>query len=228
MADDQNRTPEPDPEILDIEALLRDLDPDELALEEAPVGVWTGIEARLGAEVTSGSDPTIGRDHDAVVVPVRRRRGWLYPALAAAAVIVVVVAAVAIVGRGSESEPTTVASADLTHDAAAFDPAGADAAATALLLDDGGDEVLEIDAESLPFDLDEDASLELWMIRVDDGQIVDMVSLGDIDEEGARDFAVPEGYDPAVYSVVDISIEPHDGDATHSGRSILRGVLGPV
>ncbi len=52
-----------------------------------------------------------------------------------------------------------------------------------------------------------------------------MVSLGDIDEDGAREFEVPAGYDPELYSVVDISIEPHDGDDSHSGRSILRGAL---
>jgi len=92
-------------------------------------------------------------------------------------------------------------------------------------VDADGNEVLEIDDASLPFDLDEDASLELWMIRVDDGEIVDMVSLGDIEADGTREFEVPAGYDPAVFSVVDISVEPHDGDSTHSGRSILRGEL---
>jgi len=31
--------------------------------------------------------------------------------------------------------------------------------------------------------------------------------------------------DPDVYSIVDIGIEPRDGDVAHSGRSILRGTL---
>ena len=33
------------------------------------------------------------------------------------------------------------------------------------------------------------------------------------------------GLDPDVYSTVDISIAPRDGDEMHSGRSILRGTL---
>ena len=37
--------------------------------------------------------------------------------------------------------------------------------------------------------------------------------------------AVTAGYDPGDYSVVDISVEPRDGDAGHSGRSILGGSL---
>ena len=40
-----------------------------------------------------------------------------------------------------------------------------------------------------------------------------------------RPDAVPAELDPDVYSIVDISIEPRDGDAAHSGRSILRGTL---
>ena len=43
-----------------------------------------------------------------------------------------------------------------------------------------------------------------------------------------RPDAVPAELDPDVYSIVDISIEPRDGDEQHSGRSILRGALTEV
>ena len=32
-------------------------------------------------------------------------------------------------------------------------------------------------------------------------------------------------YDPTIHTIVDISVEPHDGNDAHSGRSILRGAL---
>lgn len=232
MPDDSTFDPDLAPELVEIESLLRDLDERDLALETPPATVWEGIQAELESEPVAPEDdrrpPTPNDAATAgAVVPLRRRRAWALPALAAAAVLLVAVGAV-VVFTGGGSEPTTLATADLAFDAVAFDPAGADAAATALLLDDDGDDVLEIDEESLPFGSEDDASLELWMIRVDDGEIVDMVSLGAIDPDGPRDFVVPPGYDPTLYSVVDISIEPHDGDPTHSGRSILRGVLGPV
>jgi anti-sigma-K factor RskA len=224
MPDDSTFDPTLEPDLVEIEALLRDLDEDDLVLEAPPAAIWSGIQARLGDEhaTTMGDAPV-----EAEVVPFRRRHAWALPALAAAAVVLVAIGAV-IVFVGGGSDPTTLATAELVFDPASFDPAGAEAAATALLLDDDGDDVVEIDEASLPFGSVDDASLELWMIRVDAGEIVDMVSLGAIDPDGTRDFTVPPGYDPDVYSVIDISIEPHDGDQTHSGRSILRGELGPI
>ncbi len=213
-----------DPELADIEAMLRDLTPGDLELVAPADTVWAGIETELADDPVASAGSSNRRTANDNVVPLRRR--WIAPALAAAAVLIVAIGAVAIVAtRGSG--PETLATAELAFDPAVFDPAGAGAAATASLLAEDGDDVLEIDDDELPFTAEQDASLELWMIRVDDGEIVDMVSLGDIEPDGRRDFAVPAGYDPAVYSVVDISIEPHDGDPTHSGRSILRGVLAP-
>jgi anti-sigma-K factor RskA len=106
-----------------------------------------------------------------------------------------------------------------------FDQLGSDASATANLLDDNDTYQIALDNTDLPDPSPEDADLELWLIEVgDDGGIVDLVSLG-IVEDADQAFAVPAGIDPAAYSVVDISVEPHDGDHDHSGRSILRGQL---
>jgi hypothetical protein len=46
-----------------------------------------------------------------------------------------------------------------------------------------------------------------------------------VDPAAPGTYAVPADLDPDTYSVVDISIEPRDGDDAHSGRSILRGQL---
>lgn len=209
-----------EPEFARIEALLRELEPADLVPATPPADLWEGIAAELGDELDADTEsPTLG----GTIVPLRARRSLVLPLLAAAAALVLVVAGVAVLRTGDDT--TTLAAADLSFDAATFDPAGASSAATARLVEQDGDERIRLDDADLPFDLDEDAALELWLIHVDDTGIVDLVSLGDIAADGDRSFAVPDGYDPAVYSVVDISIEPRDGDASHSGRSILRGGL---
>ena len=209
-----------EPELAEIEDLLRGLDSDQLTLDAPPADVWAAIEAELGSDLAA---PASAHRGGSVVQGAFGRSRWAMPLLAAAAALVLVVAGVAITRTGSTA--TTVAVAELAYDPETFDPAGADAAASARLVDDDGTELIEIDDAALPFDQADDAKLELWLIQVDDSGIVDMVSLGDIPDDGDLTFAVPAGYDPAVYKVVDISIEPHDGDATHSGRSILRGSL---
>ncbi len=68
--------------------------------------------------------------------------------------------------------------------------------------------------------------VELWLIKPD---LSDMRSLGTVDP-GADSWSGdwPADLDPNEYSLVDLSIEPDDGDPTHSGRSILRGQLAEV
>ena len=213
-----------EPELAEIEEMLRGLTATDLTSDMPPADIWAGIEAELGDElrITDDVAPTHTRTRSNVVTAPFGRR-WITPVLAAAAAVMVVVAGVAVIGGGSA---TTVAEAELAFDPVAFDPAGATAEADAALVDDDGRQVIRIDDASLPFDAEADAALELWLIQADaDGNVVDLVSLGDIDPDGDRDFVVPAGYDPDVFSVVDISIEPRDGDETHSGRSILRGAL---
>ena len=208
-----------EPEFASVETMLRELDPTDLELETPPRSVWEGIAERLALD----EPVAVGGGAPVVAAPFGRRRSWMLPLSAAAAVILVMVAGVFAVTNSSSS--TELANADLAF-APGFDPVGEDAAASAVLVDDDGTEYIRIDDDALPFGAEPDASLELWLIEPDpDGNVVDLVSLGDIDPDGDRTFAVPAGYDPAVFTVVDISIEPHDGDDSHSGRSILRGAL---
>lgn len=210
-----------EPEFADIEAMLRDLEPTDLLTEDTPDDIWNRIAAELGDELELDAEPATGT---VVRAPFGRRRSWATPLLAAAAAIIVVVAGVTIIN--SATSTTTLAEAELAYDPVAFDPLGADAAAHAALVDDSGANLIEIDDEALPFDLDEDSAIELWLIQADGaGNVIDLVSLGDIEADGTRSFPVPAGYDPREFRVVDISIEPRDGDEAHSGRSILRGAL---
>ena len=65
-----------------------------------------------------------------------------------------------------------------------------------------------------------DGFLEVWVI---DPSVTKLVSLGPLRPDGIYD--LPEGLDPAQFPIVDISVEPVDGDPTHSGNSVLRGQL---
>ncbi len=203
----------PDDDVDDIEALLRGLDASDLDLTPPPADVWQGIEAAI-------------RD-DALTTPVTslatRRSRFTTTLLAAAAAIAVVVAgAVVVTQRGADD--VVVATAELAYDPEAFDPLGADAAATARLVERDGGYEIRLDDASLPDPAEND--LELWLISTDaDGAITDVQPVSLVDPATPGTYAVPAALDPDVYTVVDISVEPRDGDDAHSGRSILRGTL---
>ncbi len=65
-----------------------------------------------------------------------------------------------------------------------------------------------------------DGYLELWIVNT---EIDGMVSLGVVTGDGR--YALPPNLDPADFPIVDVSVEPIDGDPAHSGRSVLRGVF---
>ncbi|MET1004071.1 MAG: anti-sigma factor [Propionibacteriaceae bacterium] len=66
---------------------------------------------------------------------------------------------------------------------------------------------------------------ELWLINTD-GQR--MISLGVLPPDGQASYPVPVTADGGLdgYTIVDISLEPFDGNAAHSKNSLLRGSLG--
>lgn len=76
---------------------------------------------------------------------------------------------------------------------------------------------VQLDAEPVS-----DAFREVWLIKSDASALV---SLGVLDGSTGS-FAVPADVDIREYVLVDISQEPIDGDANHSGDSIVRGELG--
>lgn len=197
----------------DIEALLRELDAGDSELTAPPADLWADIDAAIADERAA-----------TVVSLADRRSKFSTRFLAAAAAFVVVAGGVAVVASLRSSGSDIVASAVLVHDAEAFDPLGADATATARLLEHDGVFEIRLDDAALP---DPEANdLELWLIATDaDGKITDVQPVSLVDAARPGTYAVPAGLSPDVYSVVDISIEPRDGDEAHSGRSILRGTL---
>ncbi len=201
----------------EIEAALRDLGADDTELLEPPPSVWDGIQAAVrDSEQQPGSN---------VASMARRRKRRQIILAAAAAVILLAAVAVALTTLGTDDPGRVVATAELGHDPESFDPLGAQARGRAELVEQSGGHTIDISDASL-VQPGTGADLEVWLIRPDgQGGIADLVSIGLIDPDDPASLDVPAGYDPLVYYIVDISIEPRDGDAAHSGRTILRGPL---
>jgi anti-sigma-K factor RskA len=66
-----------------------------------------------------------------------------------------------------------------------------------------------------------DGFYQVWVI---DPTVTKMVPVGVLSGGRGR-FVLPAGVDLADYPVVDVSLEPLDGNPAHSGKSVLRGTL---
>jgi anti-sigma-K factor RskA len=200
--------------------------------------VWDRVRAELGlgrtpAPVVAPPPPVrpasparredrpgdAGRPRPAAEVrPLPRRRvpvAWIGAAAAAGLVLGGVGGALWASSRPEPAspQPTVLAQADLAP------LPGWEAGGSAVLEEDeGGRRVVVVDVDA---PLGDQGYREVWLIAPD---LSGMVSLGLL--EGSHgSFTVPDGLDVARYPVVDVSEEPFDGDATHSGDSIVRGTL---
>lgn len=178
-------------------AIGADLTEDDHRLETPPPHLWERIEAEAD-QLVAGP-------------PWRRRRQLI---LAAAAVVLVVAAVTAIALQRSGSDSRLVAETAIVNDGLPVSDPGA---GSAELREVDGRLVLDVDVPDLPTS---GGFLELWII---DADVAGMYSLGVVNGDGR--YPLPGGVDPAEFPVVDISVEPTDGDPTHSGQSIWRGVL---
>ncbi len=196
-----------DDEIAETARLIRPHDFDRIA---PPAQVWNNILAEVEVEVAS---------QEAFARRNSRRRFTPARILSAAAVTLLVVALAVAVATTRSNDPSIieVAAASMTDEGL---PVSTTATADARFVCEDDECFVEVDLTALP-DAGRD-NLELWVINRD---VSEMFSLGSITQDDGR-FAVPYGVTANDYPIVDISIEPDDGDATHSGQSVLRGVLG--
>ncbi len=195
-----------------------------------PPRVWDAIAAATGVSATPSSvSPSSGfsstppapapapapderAEPDAAVLPFRpRRRPALLVAAAVLAGAVVGAGVVAVVQNRDDGEAVT---------AVALDPLAdneASGRAEVVELDDGSRVVqVELDAPALDAEY-----YELWLI---DREVVGMVPLGVV-RPGTQTVELPADLDLGQFPLVDVSVEPLDGDPTHSGVSVARGEL---
>jgi anti-sigma-K factor RskA len=171
-------------------------------LEEVPADVWESIP------------PLPARDQPSPA-PRRRRIFSLRPAFAAglatAAVAAVAVAVVLVASGGDDTRSLELA---------AVPGSGTDGSGSAELGAAG--ETARVELAGLEASR-EGEFYELWMLNDAD----DLVSLGSfrVEDGGETEVELPVPVDPAEYGFLDISVEADDGDASHSGDSVLRGPI---
>lgn len=230
-----------DQEFSDWKELAESITDADRVRHSPPSQVWDNIQAAVADTNTERVDTELDKialaeadedvPHEDVIdlnaalgerAPATARKRRRHMILAAAASVLALLIGLSLLDIGAEPVETLVA--DITNEAL---PEAFTGTATATVeLDDAP--ILEIRFDDA---LPTDEPVELWVIKTDPvaGDIVDMRSLGIVDPDATSwsgDW--PSDLDPAEYSVVDLSIEPDDGDPAHSGRSILRGALGSL
>ncbi|MGY1673410.1 anti-sigma factor [Geodermatophilus sp. SYSU D00710] len=202
-----------------------------------PPAGWAGIAAATGVataprpDVVAASAPPAGPVPDvppvplaagpadpepgpvAPVVPLRPRRSRLLLAAAAALVVGLGVGAGAVALAGREDDGVAVAAAVLDP----LEDSGATGSASVVEREDGT-RVLRVE---LAADAPSEGYYEAWLLTE---SVTGLVPLGVV-RPGTEEFELPAGLDLGEYPVVDVSVEPLDGDPAHSGSSIARGQL---
>jgi anti-sigma-K factor RskA len=163
--------------------------------------------------VVAASDGTTddGREQP---VPGRRRKWWPIVAAAAALGLVVGAGATVIINRNDVQVAASTALSALP---------GHTGHGTAELLRTPNDPELRVSVDG-PQPADPPSYREVWLIN-SDGQR--MYSLGVLPESGTGTYPLPtllaNGLDG--FTIVDVSIEPYDGNPAHSRNSQVRGSL---
>lgn len=177
-----------------------------ITVEDAPVAppdaVWQAITTHLQA---SPVDELAQRRARRNVVP------WIGVA-AAAGLIIGGLGTAQLVGTDA-AQPTTIV-------AAALEPlAGESVIGEAKIEQTQQGQVLSVAVPDLP---EPDGYYEVWLLTPD---VSNMVAIGVLGPQNEGSFPLPPNIDLAEFSVVDISREAFDGDATHSTDSVVRGTL---
>jgi len=193
----------------------------EFAASVAPVGpppsVWAGIAAATGVSAAPRSEHLGGAVEPTTPVQVgvvrglRPRRSRLLLAMAASL----------LVGAGIGAGAVALANRDSAEDVAAADLApldDRDASGNAEVVSTGNGEQLRAVLKA------PDAGEEFYEVWLLEPSVKRMVQVGVV-RPGTTVLDLPEGIDLSEYPIVDVSIEPLDGNPTHSGVSVARGQL---
>lgn len=201
-----------------LSSLVSVITDDDFARQPPPPELWDSLAKRIDAEATRSitvvdAPPQVitGLDSE------RRRRNGGSRArffLAAAAVLVMAGLGSAIFVLSSQPAERVVARATLRQ----LEPLGETTASVRLITKDGASRLVVEANNMAPPPPGE--TYELWLI---DTKVTDPRSLGVV--SGSEEVHVPTSIDPATHPIVDISLEPDDGNHHHSGHSLMRGTL---
>jgi len=200
-----------------------------------PAHLWDGIAAEAFGQAAADTEDAVGeqavdgtaggvtgagpatgqpdRGAQVIAMPSRRWRTTTTLGLAAAAAVAV---GVVVIGPGivPDAEVEPVAAATLEP----FGEHQVQPASGRVVRTGNGHKLLELDLSALP-PLEGDF-YEVWLLDDRDGRLI---SLGPVRPDGV--YVLPPGVEVGDFPLVDVSIEPPDGDPTHSGNSVLRGSL---
>ena len=186
-----------------------------IPLESPPPHVWTAVRSAV--------EP----DGPPAVLDAPRRTSNRRPRLAAAAGLAVGVAATIGAFLVLDDDPAPppsppVARATTVAAGPVRGIAPATVSGSAEVLEQSGSRRLHLEVAELPED--PDAYVQAWLF---DPTTNEMVAIGVMDTDD-ESFAVPASIDLSVFSSVDLSLEPVDGNPSHSATSLARGTLTPT
>ena len=196
----------------------------EESLLAPPPAIWARIAAETG--VDPGLLPTsiesrrgaADRDASGAGAPTALsgsgRRAGLRPGLLVAASVASLLLGIGgtLIWQAVDDDATVIASASL---APLPDKVGS---GEAEVVDTSAGRELELTLDTAA---PADAFLQVWLLSPDASRMVPVgVLAGD-----SGQWTLPPDVTLADYPVVDVSIEPYDGEAAHSGNSVVRGEL---
>ena len=185
--------------------------------------VWTRIKQQLHLNPEEQATASDGEPDRVVISLGERRRRWSTATVVAASVASIIVGATLTLGGAAllgDDQPTPSAtrpSAVLEQTDLVALPNRVGSGTAEVVQTARGPELI-VDVEALSAGA---GFHEVWLI---DPKTMQMVGLGALNDNSGR-FQIPDGLDLSQYSLVDVSIEPFDGDPTHSGDSVVRGQL---
>jgi anti-sigma-K factor RskA len=191
--------------------------PEELA--QVPTdAIWGSIQSQLASPAPAPARTEVAAEaapSPTVSEPPRRtprRRSWLLAAVAAVVGLIIGVGVTAVAIRDRVEVTSSIALEAL--------PGQAGHGTAELVRDQGRPELrVQIDAPLTP-----DRYREVWLINTD-GQ--HMYPLGVLPNDGRASYPLPPALAEQLqgFTIVDVSIEPYDGNPAHSRESQVRGTL---
>ena len=192
--------------------------PERIAHQLVPTeAIWQSIQVQLASQTPATTEAAAEPAPSSPTVtelPRRtaRPRSWL------------LVAAAAVVGLIIGAGITTVAVRDrveVTSSTALEALPGQTGQGTADLVNDRGRPELRVQIDAPPTP---DRYREVWLINTDGER---MYTLGVLPDDGRASYPLPPELAGQLqgFTIVDVSIEPYDGNPAHSRESQVRGIL---